>query len=85
MFGYGHDWTMMGGWGGGAFGMIIWPLVLIALVVGVIWYFRSLSYAGAGRLELPRHSSGLDILNERFARGDIDRDEYLQKKKDISG
>ena len=85
MWGYGHDWGMMGGWGGGAFGMIIWPLVLIALVIGVIWYVRSPSYAGAGRLRLPRRASGLAILEERYARGEIDRDEYLQKKSEISG
>ena len=83
MWGYGHDWGMMDGWGGGAFGMIIWPLVLIALVVGVIWYVRSPSYAGTGRM--PRRSSGLDILEERYARGEIERDEYLQKKQEISG
>lgn len=84
MWGYGHDWGMMGGWGGGAFNMILWPLVLVALVVGVIWFVRSPSYSGVGRLDLPRRSSGLDILKERYARGEINRDEYLQKKQEIS-
>ncbi|MFY9954859.1 SHOCT domain-containing protein [Bradyrhizobium sp.] len=82
MWGYGHDWGM-GGWGDGAFNMIIWPLVLVALVIGVIWFVRSPSYGGAGRL--PRRSSGLDILEERYARGEINRDEFLQKKQEISG
>ena len=48
MWGYGHDWGMMGGWGGGAFNMIIWPLVLVALIIGVIWFVRSPSYGGGG-------------------------------------
>ena len=74
---------MMGGWGGGAFGMILWPLVLALLVVGAIWFIRSPSYGGAGRL--PRRSSALDILEERYARGEINRDEFLQKKREISG
>jgi uncharacterized membrane protein len=26
-----------------------------------------------------------DILDERYARGDIDREEYLQRKSDIAG
>ncbi|MGA7455036.1 MAG: SHOCT domain-containing protein [Rhodoplanes sp.] len=64
--------------------MIFWPLVLVALVAGVIWFVRSSSSAGAGS-QLPRHSSGLDILEERYARGEINRDEYLQKKQEISG
>jgi putative membrane protein len=85
MWGYGHDWGMMGGWGGGAFGMIIWPLVIIALVVGVIWFVRSPSYTGAARLQTARRSSGLDILEERYARGEINREEFLQKKHEISG
>jgi len=33
----------------------------------------------------PRRSPGLDVLEERYARGEINRDEYLQKKKDIEG
>ena len=85
MWGYGHDWGMTGGWSGGAFSMIIWPLVVVALVVGVIWFMRSPSYSGAGRLRLPRRSSGLDILEERYARGEINREEFLQKKQEISG
>ena len=85
MWGYGHDWGMMDGWGGGAFGMITWPLVIVALVVGVIWFMRSPSHFGAGRLQPPRRSSGLDILEERYARGEINREEFLQKKQEISG
>lgn len=85
MWGYGHDWGMTGGWGGGAFGMIIWPLIIVALVVGVIWFMRSPSYSGARRLQPPHRSSGLDILEERYARGEINRDEFLQKKQEISG
>jgi putative membrane protein len=78
MWGYGHDWSMMGGWSGGTFNMIIWPLVLAALVIGVIWLVRSPSHGSAGRQ--PQCSSALDILGERYARGEIDRDEFLQKK-----
>ena len=64
--------------------MIVWPLVLVALVIGAIWFIRSPSYpARAG--QLPRRSSGLDILEERYARGEINRDEFLQKKQEISG
>ena len=32
-----------------------------------------------------RRQPGLDVLEERYARGEINRDEYLQKKKDITG
>ena len=32
-----------------------------------------------------RRSSALDVLEERYARGEINRDEYLEKKRDITG
>ena len=84
-YGYGPQWGMMGGYGGyGGFGMIIWIVILIAIVALVVWLVRSPAASGMHYL-VPRRSSGLDVLEERYARGEINRDEYLQKKKDIGG
>lgn len=86
MWGYGPGYGAMG-WGGygfGLFGMIIWIVVLIAVVAIVIWLVRSVIGHGVDHVP-PRRSSGLDVLEERYARGEIDRDEYLQKRKDIGG
>jgi putative membrane protein len=33
----------------------------------------------------PTSSTALDILEARYARGEIQRDEYLQKKQDLGG
>ncbi|HWM48253.1 MAG TPA: SHOCT domain-containing protein [Xanthobacteraceae bacterium] len=61
--------------------MFIWPILLIAIVLAVVWYARG-SLSGA--LEAaPRHSAGLDLLEERYARGEINRDEYLEKRRDL--
>ncbi len=86
MWGYGPDWEMMG-WGHGAFGvfqMIFWIIVLGVIVVAVAWLVRKMAPSGAHQLFAPR-SPGLDVLEERYARGEINRDEYLQKKQDRSG
>ena len=32
-----------------------------------------------------RRSTALDVLEERYAKGEIQREEYLEKKKDITG
>ena len=87
-YGYGPHWGMMGGWGYGGYGpvyMIVWAVILIAIVVGVVWLVRSLAAGGAGGQAAARRTAGLDVLEERYARGEINRDEYLQKKKDLLG
>lgn len=80
---------MMGGWGDGnwwgPFDMFIGLIILVAIVAGVIWLVRPDWYSGGGSMRLPRRPSGLDILEERYARGEINREEYLEKKRDISG
>jgi putative membrane protein len=87
MYGYGHGWNMMGYWGSsgfGPFGIIIWLLVLAAIVVGIIWLVRTVRVPGEQTVAAQR-SSGLDMLEQRYARGEIARDEYLEKKRDILG
>ncbi len=78
---------MMGGWGYGyGYGpihLVVWAVILIAVIAGVVWLVRSRSDAAAGNTA--RRSPGLDVLEERYARGEINRDEYLAKKKDILG
>lgn len=77
---------MMGSWGYG-YGpvhMIVWVIIIVAIVLFCGWMMRSICMPGMHR-HLPRRSAGLDVLEERYARGEINRDEYLQKKKDIEG
>lgn len=88
-YGYGPHWGMMGGWDGygygyGAIHMIVGIVILIGIVALVVWLVRSVASPGMHHLPL-RRSSGLDVLEERYARGEINRDEYLQKKKNIGG
>ena len=76
---FGDGWTWF--W---PFHFVI-PILFWALVIAaVVWLVR---YA-TDRRDRPRvapRPAGLDVLEERYARGEINRDEYLQKKKDIIG
>jgi putative membrane protein len=92
VYGYGPSGGMMGygaGWGGAGwmmvFGGILWILLLALAVIAVVWGVRSLSGRGTELLRPDRRSAALDILEERYARGEIGRDEYLQKKADVLG
>ena len=60
-------------------------LLVAAVVVGVIFLVRHLWTGGGADKGSISRSGALDYLDERYARGEIDRDEYLQRKKDIAG
>lgn len=85
MYGYGNGWGMIGsGFGGGAgFGMVFWLLAIVLIVGGVVWFVRSSSSIGIGRQTAAGRSGGLDLLEQCYARGEVNREEYLQKKGDM--
>lgn len=77
----------MGQWGGGAWMAVhgILPLVILILaIVGLVALVRPL-FGGGRTSRASARLPGLDVLEERYARGDIQRDEYLQKKRDLGG
>ncbi len=73
---------MMGGWGmgwlGGIFMMIFWVLVLAGLVFLIKWLIQSTNRANS---DAGSGNRALEILKERYARGEIDSAEYEEKKK----
>ena len=91
-----EPYGMMGGWGGWGW---FWPFhflipllflaIIIATVVLAVRYAMGWSVhpIGPGMMGygVERRSSALDVLEERYARGEINRDEYLEKKRDITG
>ena len=71
-------WGMWGAWGLGMMGfmLVFWALVIVALVLGVRWL------ATQGRE--PRSDTALEILRQRYARGEINKEEFDAKKRDLS-
>jgi putative membrane protein len=64
----------------------IFPLLFLALTITVV--VMLVRYATGQGDQPPRREHrppGLDVLEERYARGEINRDEYLQEKHDILG
>jgi putative membrane protein len=78
---------MNGGWDGGGWGfaMMFMSLVFLAcVVVGVLLLARSHSHGE----QPPNRSEGsraLDVLDERFARGEIDESEYQERRRILTG
>jgi putative membrane protein len=65
--------------------MIIWVVIIIAVIALCAWMMRSVCMPGMRRHHGMPRSAGLDVLEQRYARGEINRDEYLQKKQDLVG
>jgi putative membrane protein len=61
-------------------GMTMW-ILWILIVVALIWLASSATRRG--RDSGKRDKTALEILEERYARGEIDRDEFLQKRDDL--
>jgi uncharacterized membrane protein len=90
--GFGGDGTLVYHHGGpGAIGWTVFALQIL-LVLGVGWLLASLFLGRFGRRPVVAagaparaESAPLEILHLRYARGEIDRDAYLQARSDLGG
>ncbi len=72
---------MGGGMGiGMLLAMVFWLLLIVGAVLLVVWALQKFVIGGSGNVE----ESALDILKKRYARGEISREEYEEKKRDLS-
>jgi putative membrane protein len=78
-------WGMHPGWWMWGFGGVVmmlvmltfWGLVVTGAVLGIRWLARQ------GREERPDRA--LDILRERYARGEITKEEFDARRQDLGG
>jgi len=72
------------GFAGGAMGigMLLFWVLIAAVVVALIRGFGGGSSGGSE--PGPRDRTPLDILGERYARGEIEKGEFEQKRHDLS-
>ncbi len=76
-----YDWGMHYMWGATGIGMMLmmilfWGLIIVGLVFGIRWLISE------GKA--PRSDSALEILRQRYARGEINKEEFETKKQELS-
>jgi putative membrane protein len=71
----------MHSWWGGFFMFLFWALVIAGIVYMVIRLSRNNSRSGY--MPIGERDNTINILRERFARGEISQDEYDEKLKTL--
>jgi len=72
----GHDGTM---WFGGGFMWLFWILLIVVVVLGLKFITgNSSSPTSSGAEESP-----MSILKKRYARGEIDEDEFNRRAREL--
>ena len=71
-------WSLWGVWGLGMMLMMLafWAVVIVGLVVGI----RFMLHLGSDT----RRDPALDVLRQRYARGEITKDEFEAKRRDLT-
>ena len=74
---------MMYGFGTHGVGIMLGWIVGLALLIFVIWIIVRAVNSNSG-IDNPRNRTSLDILKERYAKGEIDKEEFEEKKRDLT-
>ena len=66
----------MFGWGGGVFMLIFW----VVMILLIVWVIKELT----GKHEKESSDSAVEILRQRYAKGEISKEEFEEKKKGLN-
>ena len=78
---------MMRGFGGHSWGMGMgmgwWWIIGLIVIIAVVWAVVKGMNQSNSPGNQPERKSALDILKERYAKGEIDKQEFDERKKDL--
>lgn len=76
----GYYWGNNLGYGTMSFGWVFMILIWVLVIVGLVFLVKSFASGSNGARQQNR---ALDVLKERYAKGEIDKNEFEEKKKDL--
>ncbi len=79
------DGIMMGGYdmmyGYGLIYMLLGTLLIAGIVLLIVWLVRQSGAGNTGSSD--RQETAMDILKKRYAKGEIDKNEFEQMKREL--
>jgi putative membrane protein len=78
-YGYGRGYGMMDGWFGGG----IFMLILLAVIIIVGFFLVHLLLSHSKTASRPTENAALEILKQRYARGEISHEEFEKMKANL--
>lgn len=75
---------MMGGFGWGWFMPIFLILFWVLIVWAVVTFVRGVAWPGGSHSASSRTDSAMEVLRRRYARGEVSKEEYEEKKRDLA-
>src|SRR5512133_3645084 len=80
------DTWMHGGWGWMSLMMVMMVLFWGAVIFGVVWLIRGATQGGSHAGERPpRNESPIEILERRFAEGEMSEEDYRARREVLAG
>ena len=74
-------WWGQGGFFGTPVGMIMGGIFWLLVIYGLFVFISNMAKRGSGAAG--KEETPLDILKKRYARGELDAEEFARKKKDL--
>ncbi|MEO5949965.1 MAG: SHOCT domain-containing protein [Candidatus Saccharimonadales bacterium] len=79
-----HNYQMMNGHGvdssWGFVMMLLWAVIIAGIILVIVRFARGHEHRGVS----PRGQDAVDIVKERYAKGEIDKEQFEQLKKDLA-
>lgn len=67
--------------------IVLWVILLLALIAlaaaGVVWLVRSMGGSSRGDRSNSNHAPARAELDRRYAAGELARDDYLERRRDL--